>query len=216
MFETFGKKIIQLRLYVVIIWVFMIFISLPFAPQAQKYLKPGGFSNENFPSVEARKLIQEKLDVSTIAFDLVFSHKDWSPFDPRFTENVQAALLPLYDYSEVSSVVTHLDDPNRASNMSNTVHATVGLSIELEESLEFLKMIEKEISPGALEMIITGGPALYRDISLASEKDLRKGELFAFPLATVTLLIVFGTIIAALLPAAVGGGGVILGLALVY
>ena len=54
--------------------------------------------------------------------------------------------------------------------MSNTVHATVGLSIELEESLEFLKMVEKEINPGALEMIITGGPALYRDISLASEK----------------------------------------------
>ena len=79
-------------------------------------------------------MIQEKLDVSTIAFDLVFSHKDWSPFDPRFSETVQAALLPLYDYSEVSSIVTHLDDPNRASNMSNTVHATVGLSIELEKN----------------------------------------------------------------------------------
>lgn len=216
MFETFGKKIIQLRLYIVIVWLFMVFISLPFAPQAQKYLKPGGFSNENFPSVEARKLMQEKMEVSTIAFDLVFSHKDWSPFDPRFTESIQGALLPLNQYSEVSSIVTHLDDPNRASNMSNTVHATVGLSIELEESLDFLKMVEKEINPGALEMIITGGPALYRDISLASEKDLRKGELFAFPLATVTLLIVFGTIIAAFLPAAVGGGGVILGLALVY
>ena len=75
MFEIFGKKIIQRRLYVVIVWVFMIFISLPFAPQAQKYLKPGGFSNENFPSVEARKLMQEKMEVSTIAFDLVFHIK---------------------------------------------------------------------------------------------------------------------------------------------
>ncbi len=216
MFENFGRKIIKLRLYVVLIWVLMVFLSLPFAPQAQKYLKPGGFSNENFPSVEARKMMQEKMEVSTIAFDIVFSHDDWSPFDPRFTQSIQGALSPLYKYEEVSSIITHTDDPNRASSMSNTVHATVGLSIELEESLEFLEMVEEEINPGSLKMIITGGPALYRDISLASEKDLRKGEIFAFPLATVTLLIVFGTIIAAFLPAAVGGGGVILGLALVY
>jgi len=65
-------------------------------------------------------------------------------------------------------------------------------------------------------MVVTGGPALYRDISLASEEDLRRSETIAFPIATLTLLLVFGTLVAAILPAAVGGGGVVVGLGIVF
>jgi RND superfamily putative drug exporter len=113
-------------------------------------------------------------------------------------------------------VVTHLDDPQRASSTSNTVHVTAGLTIELEESLGFLKTVAADVDPGPLDLIITGAPALYRDISLASQEDLRRGESVAFPIATFTLLLVFGTLIAAILPAAVGGGGVLVGLGIVF
>ena len=166
--------------------------------------------------MKARKVLQERLELSTLSIDFVFSHPEWQPFDARFSDAVLKAVGDLDKYGEISYVVTHLDAPQRASSTSNTVHVTAGLTIELEESLDFLKTVTADVDPGPLDLIITGAPALYRDISLASQEDLRRGESVAFPIATFTLLLVFGTLIAAILPAAVGGGGVLVGLGIVF
>ena len=216
MLNALGALVVRRKYIVVAVWAVIILAALPFAPRAHEFLKPGGFSNESFPSVKARKVLQERLELSTLSIDFVFSHPEWQPFDARFSDAVLKAVGDLDKYGEISYVVTHLDDPQRASSTSNTVHVTAGLTIELEESLDFLKTVTADVDPGPLDLIITGAPALYRDISLASQEDLRRGESVAFPIATVTLLFVFGTLIAAILPAAVGGGGVLVGLGIVF
>jgi len=216
MLTAIGSFAVRRKYTVLAVWIIVILAALPFAPRAQEFLKPGGFSNESFPSVQARKVLQERLELTTLTVDFVFSHPDWSPFDPRFTSAVESAVEGLTDHDEISHVTTHMDDPQRASSVSNTVHVSAGLTIELDQSLEFLDIVTAEVDPGPLDLIITGGPALYRDISLASERDLRRGETVAFPIATLALLLVFGTLVAAILPAAVGGGGVLVGLALVF
>jgi len=216
MLNALGALVVRRKYIVVAVWAVIILAALPFAPRAQEFLKPGGFSNESFPSVKARKVLQERLELSTLSIDFVFSHPEWQPFDARFSDAVLKAVGDLDKYGEISYVVTHLDDPQRASSTSNTVHVTAGLTIELEESLGFLKTVAADVDPGPLDLIITGAPALYRDISLASQEDLRRGESVAFPIATFTLLLVFGTLIAAILPAAVGGGGVLVGLGIVF
>ena len=216
MLTTIGEVVVRRKYLVLATWVLIVLAGAPFFPRAAEFLKPGGFSNESFPSVQARQLLQERLELSSLTVDFVFSHPEWSVFDPRFTVAVDEAVAGLADYPEVASIITHLDDPSRASSQSNTVHVSAGLTIELEESVEFIEVVSDVVDPGPLELIITGGPALYRDISLASERDLRRGEMVAFPIATIALLIVFGTFVAAVLPAAVGGGGVLVGVAIVF
>jgi len=56
---------------------------------------------------------------------------------------------------------------------------------------------------------VTGGPALFLDLNLASTGALRTGELIALPVTFVILLLVFRSIIAALLPVIVATSGVI-------
>ena len=216
MLTAIGSFAARRKYIVLATWTVVILGAFPFAGRADEFLKPGGFSNESFPSVQARKVLQERLELTTLAIDFVFSHPEWAPFDPRFSAAVDSALEGLTGHSEIAYVATHLDDPGRSSSTSNTVHASAGLTLELDASIEFLEIVTAEVNPGPLDMIITGGPALYRDISLASERDLRRGETVAFPIATLVLLLVFGTLIAATLPAAVGGGGVLVGLALVF
>lgn len=211
-----GTLVVRRRYVVLATWIVVILAALPFAPRAEEYLKPGGFSNESFPSVKARKVLSERLELSTLSVEFVFSHPEWSPFDPRFSGAVEQAVRGLEQYDQVGHITTHLDDPQRVSATSNTAQVTAGLTIDLDESIEFLKIVATDVDPGPLDMIITGAPALYRDISLASEEDLRRGEMVAFPVATFALLLVFGTLIAAILPAAVGGGGVIVGLGIVF
>ena len=67
-----------------------------------------------------------------------------------------------------------------------------------------------------LQTIIGGGPVFYEDIQTVSENDLRRGETLAFPFAIIALLLVFRSVVAAVLPALVGGGAVAVSLALIF
>ncbi len=63
--------------------------------------------------------------------------------------------------------------------------------------------------PGATKPWVTGGPALFLDLNIASTESLRSGELIALPVAFIILLLVFRTPVAALLPVLVATLGVI-------
>ena len=63
--------------------------------------------------------------------------------------------------------------------------------------------------PGSTRPWVTGGPALFLDLNLASTESLRKGELIALPVAFVILLLVFRSLVAAFLPVIVATLGVV-------
>ena len=62
---------------------------------------------------------------------------------------------------------------------------------------------------GAVHPWVTGGPALFLDLNIASTKSLRQGELIALPVAFIILILVFRSLVAALLPVLVATLGVI-------
>src|SRR5438105_1121209 len=70
--------------------------------------------------------------------------------------------------------------------------------------------------PPDLTMRIGGGPAFYADVETVSQRDLARAEAFAFPIAIIALLMVFGGVLAAGLPVLVGGAGVVVILATIY
>ncbi|MFW6174290.1 MAG: MMPL family transporter [Chloroflexota bacterium] len=216
MLYSFGLFIHRRRWLVLAVWVALLLAAVPFAPRAASNLKPGGFSNESLPASQAQEVFREQLDLSPVSLELIFESEEHTAFQDPFVTQVNAALEPLRSRPEVNSVVTHQEDPSRVSPDGRAAHVTVGLNMGLEDAQDFLPTVERIVSPGDLSLTMTGGPPLYRDISLASERDVQRAELVAFPLSAITLLIVFGTLAAALLPVAVGGFGVLLGLAALF
>jgi RND superfamily putative drug exporter len=63
--------------------------------------------------------------------------------------------------------------------------------------------------PGANRPWVTGGPALFLDLNLASTDALRGGEIVALPITFLILVLVFRSLVAALLPVLVATLGVI-------
>lgn len=214
--ESLGRAIYRRRYAVLAAWAVIVLAALPFVPRAGDFLKPGGFTREGHPSVEARRLMQERLGFSTVSVEFIFQHPDWTAYQPEFTQAVLRAVASLQAADGVTSVRTHLDDPGRVGRSGRSVHVTVGLRMALEDAVPLVDSLAAQVDPGPLTMTVTGGPALYRDISVASESDLRRAEAIAFPLAAVTMLLVFGTVVAAVAPAAVGGAGVAVALAIIY
>jgi len=212
---SLGLTIYRKRWTVLAFWAVLLLIALPLAPRATNALKPGGFSNDSLPSAQARAVFRDKLDLTPMSFELIFRSETYGAYEDGFTGDLQAALAQIGARPEVTRIITHLDDPARVSPDGLSVHVTIGLNLDLEDAREFLETARPLIDPGDLELTFTGGPPLYADISLSSERDVRRAEILAFPLSTIALLLVFGTLIAAFLPATVGGVGVVLALAAV-
>ena len=67
-----------------------------------------------------------------------------------------------------------------------------------------------------LETWATGGVAILSDLDQASERDLRRAEIITVPIVLVVLIVVFGGVVAAGLPVALGSLSIVITLALVY
>jgi putative drug exporter of the RND superfamily len=102
----------------------------------------------------------------------------------------------------LSTVRTYLDNEG-AALVSGDRHATfVPLALldddETEALVEKVEAVDEE---GAFAVSVTGDQTLEHDFNLLSEEDLREGELqFGLPAALIILLLVFGAVVAGLVP----------------
>jgi RND superfamily putative drug exporter len=93
----------------------------------------------------------------------------------------------------------------------------VALKSDIDTAAKLLPELERRIQKVPdLQSSIGGGPVFYGDIQAVSERDLRRAEILAFPFAIIALLFVFRSVVAALLPAAVGGFAVVVALAFIF
>ena len=194
----------------------MIVATAPFAPFASGRMSSGGFTNAEYESQQARDFIDETFGLTSVGIILVVRHPTLDAYSEEFATGIQEIADSLSKHHLVANIETHLGDPELVSPGGKTVLVNVGLDVDIEESLTVLEELTASIDTGEFEVIMTGGPPLYRDIVAASGEDFRRGETVAFPLATVTLVIVFGTVVAALIPVAIGGVAVVAALGVIF
>ncbi len=211
-----GRWIYRYRYAVVVLWAVLLLVMLPVAPRAQERFLPGGFTNEDYPSAKARELLKERFDINAVTLVFILGHPEWEPFSTEFIDAAEALVDQIEVHPDVLGVNSYLDQPGFVSDDGELALVIADLDLDIEESLVVLDEIVGNLDEGDLEVVVTGAPPLYRDVVIASGEDLRRGELVAFPLAAIALLIVFGTILAAVMPTAVGGVAVAVGLGVVY
>lgn len=216
MLARIGRWIYRYRYGVVVVWAIALLAMLPVAPRAQDKLLPGGFSNEDFPSAQASELLNERFDRDPISLLFIVGHERYKPHSPEFDRETLRLIEQIESDPNVSRVRSYLTEPGMLSDDGELALIEVGLDLAIEDSLVVLDEVSGRIDQIDLDVVMTGAPPLYRDIVIASGEDFRRGELVAFPLAVITLLIVFGTVVAAVMPAAVGGVAVAVGLGIVY
>jgi uncharacterized membrane protein YdfJ with MMPL/SSD domain len=99
---------------------------------------------------------------------------------------------------------TYLDRP-RAGLVSDDRHATivpVGL-FDDDETEALVDKAETAAANGTFAVSVTGEETLDHDFNLLSQEDLEEGELkFGLPAALIILLLVFGAVVAGLIPVA--------------
>src|SRR5688572_114867 len=120
---------------------------------------------------------------------------------PAFEEYVRDFVAD-HEISALGRARTYLDDAN-AGLVSEDGHATV-IPIALtsdDETEALVEKIEAIDDEGAFAVSVTGEETLDYDFNLLSQEDLENGELkFGLPAALIILLLVFGAVVAGLVP----------------
>ncbi|HLH73174.1 MAG TPA: MMPL family transporter, partial [Chloroflexota bacterium] len=108
---------------------------------------------------------------------------------------------------------TFVQDPQQIAANHHTAYDTIDLVAAPEDAHRLLPTIRDHLKSDVLTVDLTGSPAFYSDVETVSEADLRRAEILTFPIALFALALVFGSLVAAAGPVAIGGVAVVVALA---
>ncbi len=217
MFYHLGKIATRFRWLIVGLWMVAVAVALPFAPQASQVLHSGGFTSPDAESQRAVDLLGQKLHLDLTVVQVIFTSQRYTADDAQFVQESERALAQLRSWPQVSQVVSFTDNPRQISVDRHAAYVNVLLKTDPDNAPKLLPELERRIQTVPdLKSSVGGGPVFYEDIQSVSEQDLRRAELLAFPFALIALLLVFRSVVAAALPALVGGCAVVVTLALIF
>lgn len=197
------------RQLVAVIWLMAFLASIPLLLRVEEPLKVGGFSSDKTEASRARALIEQDLAGGSSQLIVIFISPDLSIASTETGQAMQDALANFPGSPNVLNVVLPTENSGFVSANGTTAYAVVTLDIPAEEAQRFMGDYEALVVPQKLvEIKLAGGPAFYADIETVSQRDLQRAELIAFPFALIALVLVFGTLVSALVPLVVGGLGV--------
>jgi putative drug exporter of the RND superfamily len=217
MFYRLGAFACRRRFLVVGAWFACLLLSAPFIPRLTGVLAVGGFSNPDLESARARETLEQGVPGYTSSILVViFQSPDLDAHDAEFGRRADATLAGIATLPEVLEVVRFQDNLRQISADGHTAYSLVRLSLPPEQSQRLMPEIRTRLVNAGLETTLAGPPAFYEDVERISEGDLRRAEAIAIPIALVALVLVFGTVVGALVPLVVGGMSVAVVLGLVY
>ena len=215
--DRLGSFISRRRKFVLGIWIALLVVSLPFFAMQGKNLTAGGFevpgsqstfvadSIKKFPGVEAEKLV--------FVFDNTKGDK--AKTDAAITKAVSAT-----KGVEGVQVVPEFEQAARASSdpivlmalqVTGSADPTADAAAEIRKNADILEG-DDAVSP----IHLVGLQALWAGMQDLSKEDLEKAEGIGFPIVFIVLLLIFGSVAAALLPLSLGFIAVAITGAIVY
>jgi uncharacterized membrane protein YdfJ with MMPL/SSD domain len=141
-------------------------------------------------------------DRSTTVTDVVVIRSDEHTVDSPQFEGYVRDFVGDDRISALVAARTYLDDGS-AALVSEDRHATI-IPLALfddDETEALVEKVEAVDEEGAFAVSVTGEETLDHDFNLLSQEDLENGELkFGLPAALIILLLVFGAVVAGLVP----------------
>jgi RND superfamily putative drug exporter len=216
-FDRLGRFVVRRAWWIIATWAVVLIAAVPLAPQVSGQLSAGGFILDDLESARAKALLGTELGAPPSALVVVLSSETLTAGTPTFEAAAADATRDIATAPHVARVVSHLLAPRQVSADGHTAYDVVFLDLPADDSPDALPILRGRLrSEPVLTVELAGGPAFYGDVQTVSEADLRRSELISLPLAALTLLLVFGSVVAAGIPLVVGGAAVIVALAAIF
>ncbi len=207
------------RRWVVGVWALIVLCALPFAAKQTDHLTGGGFDVPGSQSQAVSESLQKDFGSQSNGVTVLLKA---SPGASR------AQLTAAVD--RVRREVATLDGvtlPPAAARQGEARLARGGIALlplaserSPDELIDSAQTLRGDLEPGTAEGGVTpylvGQPTIWAGMQEVSKKDLSEAEASGFPIVALILLVVFGSLAAAVLPLALGFVSVLVTGALIY
>jgi putative drug exporter of the RND superfamily len=170
----------------------------------------------------AAELVEERFGKAGVTEIFLINSDTETVADPSLEQKVRDFQAAAGDISggELKSVVTYYDtkDPSMASQDGHWT--LVPVTFKDTEDLETLRGEVADIQDAGnavdgIQVQSFGQVSLDRDFSTIAEEDLAKGEQFGVGIALIVLVIVFGAVVAGVVPIAMGIASIVVAVGIV-
>jgi RND superfamily putative drug exporter len=174
-----------------------------FAPKVESALSGAGWETTGSPSVQARKLIDQKFHgLSSYALMIVVSSPTRTDADPAFRRVVSGVERTLRSDRAVGTVLA----PAPGVSISRDGHTAIvqagaaKSSNGMVKAADHLKGRLAALSSSGVQVHLTGASGMWSDFNAANRSAMLKSEVISWPVTLGILLLAFGSLVAAGLP----------------
>jgi putative drug exporter of the RND superfamily len=209
MFARWGRFVYRRRWATLVVSGLLLGLSIVAILSGGPLAGNGGFG-ANLAAGQAAKLITEEVQSQAATpgsgFDVIFSSSSLTATDPAFQSAVEQAVLPLSSDPRVTGVTTPYSpaQPRLISRDSHKALVFINLKDKSVIAQTYIAELAAKIHAGPLQMVVTGQVPINQAFNITLEQDLQRAEYVALPITLLLLVLIFASIVAALLPVSVG------------
>ncbi len=202
--------VVRYRVLVVVAALLGAAVAGWFGGDVASWLRPGGFEDPDAESARAASVLAEDFGAGDPDVVLLLMAAGGSVDDDEAVTDAAALAERLRTTEGVDEVVTYWElgspPPLRSTDGSQAL-AFVRLGGDEATRLELAGELRHDLAgpAGSLTVGVGGESAVFSEVNEVIEEDLVLAETIAFPITLVLLILVFGSVVSALLPLAIGG-----------
>jgi uncharacterized membrane protein YdfJ with MMPL/SSD domain len=196
--------------WVVAIWIALLVVALPFSDKAQGVLSSGGFDVPGSQSQQAIDYLNQSGRRGAYSFSFLVDAPSAGAAQQRVAD-VRSAVED--HYPEI-----RFRTPPQVSPDGKTISFVGFAAVDQNRSLRISRDLKALIqhTEGPVRTFLLGPSANYATFQDITESGLQRAEGLSSPVILIVLLVLFGAVVAALVPAVLGALSVLITFALVY
>src|SRR5919106_6466413 len=158
---------------------------------------------------EAAEVLKDRFGVEAPNLVLLVTSETGSVDDPAVAEQGGALTSDLAGEEGIEGVASYWSTgaPTFRSADSSQALVVATISGDADQARERIEAISPKFNRNGevIDVEVGGFEEVFRAVSVQVEEDLLRAEMIAFPITLILLLFVFGSLVSAALPMAIGG-----------
>ncbi|MDP3561857.1 MAG: MMPL family transporter [Legionellaceae bacterium] len=216
-FFRLGQWVYQFRIAIIVIWSIAILGCIPFISDIISPFQSTGFVATGSKSDLADSFINKELGYGHNQFIIMYHSKTLEADDPAYQRNIKQSLADLKNFPIPHEILLPKDNDKQISKDKHTAYAVVLFKTPETINHELIDLFQASIkTPQNMTVQLGGEPIFVEHINEQTQRDLFKADMIAIPVTIITLLFIFGTVVASIVPLFLGGGCALLILSMLY
>lgn len=207
LFYQLGSWAYRFRVVIIVFWSVLVLSCIPFLSTIITPFQSTGFVDKKSSSAIVDQVLNQTLGNPSNQLLVMYHSDTLTANQPLFQKKIQQSLHALKQYPLKHDVLLPSMNNKQISTDKHTAYVVLlfeNKQVLTAEQLQHIQSIIKQ--PTHMSMTFGGEGVFINSLNTQTQNDLARAHNVAGPLAIITLIIIFGSIVAAIIPVLLGGG----------